>query len=82
MNEEVWLLAIGTGKEIIVVTGADNKFTFARRFPCNPPPVPKMRGEISSYIFVCLCVRLCVRLWYMCYAHLYSKQFIHKISCS
>ena len=43
---ELHLLAIAIGKEIVVVTGSDNKFTSARRFPCHPPPIPKMRGGI------------------------------------
>ena len=43
---EVRLLAIGLSREIIVVTGSRNTFTFARRFPFHPPPIPKMRGGI------------------------------------
>jgi len=43
---EVQLLAIGLSREIIVITGSRNKFTFARRFPFHPPLIPKMRGGI------------------------------------
>ena len=43
---EVRLLAIGIGKEIVVITGSGDTFTSARRFLCHPPPVPKMRGGI------------------------------------
>ena len=43
---EVRLLAIGLSREIIAVTGSRNTFTFARRFPFHPPPIPKMRGGI------------------------------------
>ena len=43
---ELCLLAIGIGNEIVVVTAFDNKFTSAQRFPCHPPPIPKMKGGI------------------------------------
>ena len=43
---EVRLLAIGINKEIVVIMGSGDTFTSARRFPCHPPPVPKMRGGI------------------------------------
>ena len=43
---ELRLLAIGIGKEIVVITGFDNKFTSARRFPCHPSPIPKVKGGI------------------------------------
>ena len=43
---EIRLLAIAIGRQIVVVTGSENTFTSARRFPCHPPPIPKMRGGI------------------------------------
>lgn len=43
---EVRLLAIGIGREIVVITGSGDSYTCARRFLCHPPPVPKMRGGI------------------------------------
>ena len=43
---EVRLLAIGISKEIVVITGFGDTFTSARRFPCHPPPIPKMRDGI------------------------------------
>jgi len=43
---EVRLLAIAIGREIIVITGSNNDYKHARKFPCNPPPLPKMRGGI------------------------------------
>ena len=43
---EIRVLAIAIGRQIIVVTGSGNTFTSARRFPCCPPPAPKMRGGI------------------------------------
>lgn len=43
---EARLLAIGIGREIVVITGSGETYTFARRFLCHPPPVPKMRGGI------------------------------------
>lgn len=52
MNEwggdvDLRLLAIGLHKDIVVLTASGNEnCTFARRFPCQPPPVPKMRGGI------------------------------------
>ena len=41
---KVCLLAIGIGRDIVVVTGSGDTFTSAQKFPCHPPPVPKMRG--------------------------------------
>jgi len=55
---EVRLLAIGRGREIVVLTGHGNIFTYARKFPCQPPPVPKMRGGIFIPIEV---TELCVQ---------------------
>jgi len=49
---EVWLLEIGLSREIIVITGSQNKFTFARRFPCRPPPIPKVRGGIFIAVYL------------------------------
>ena len=43
---EICLLAIGIGREIVVITRSGDKCTSARRFLCHPPPVPKMRGGI------------------------------------
>ena len=43
---EVRLLAIGIGREIVVITGSGDSYTCARRFLCQPPPVPKTRGGI------------------------------------
>ena len=42
---EVRLLAIAIGLHVIVITGSRD-FKYARKFPCNPPPLPKMRGGI------------------------------------
>ena len=42
---EVRLLAIAIGLHVIVITGSCD-FKYARKFPCNPPPLPKMRGGI------------------------------------
>ena len=42
---EVHLLAIGLHRNIVVIT-AFNGITFARKFPSEPPPLPKMRGGI------------------------------------
>jgi len=43
---EVRLLAIGIGREIVVLTGHGSIFTSVQKFPCQPPPVPRMRGGI------------------------------------
>jgi len=43
---EIRLIAIGIQRDIFVITGSGKKFTFARKFPCHPPPLPKMRGGI------------------------------------
>ena len=44
---ELRLLAIGLHRDIVVLTTSSNQnYTFARKFPCDPPPVPKMRGGI------------------------------------
>lgn len=43
---EIHLLAIGIQRDILVICGSGNRFTSSRRFPCRPPPIPKMRGGI------------------------------------
>lgn len=43
---EVRLLAIGIGKEIVVIIGSGNVCTSACRVPCHLSPVPKIRGGI------------------------------------
>lgn len=43
---EVHLLAIAIARQIVVITGSGDNFTSAQKFPCCPPPVPKMRGGI------------------------------------
>lgn len=43
---EVRLLAIGLKRDIVVLTVAQDGSTYSRRFPCQPPPVPKMSGGI------------------------------------
>ena len=48
---EICLLAIGIQREI-VITASGNDFTSARRFPCHPPPIPKMRGGILSRLML------------------------------
>ena len=42
---EVWLLAIALHRDIIVIT-ANSDGSYARRFSCGPPPLPKMSGGI------------------------------------
>jgi len=41
---EIRLLAIAIGRDIVVITGTEDEFTYAWKFLCHPPPVPKMRG--------------------------------------
>ena len=44
-DTELRLLAIGIQRDIVVVTAPTNQnCTFARKFVCQPPPLPKMRG--------------------------------------
>ncbi|XP_065901931.1 uncharacterized protein [Dysidea avara] len=43
---EIRLLAIALERDVVVISGLQNTFTSARRFPCHPPPIPKMRGGI------------------------------------
>jgi len=45
-NLEVCMLVIGLKRDIVVLTDASNSATYARRFPCQPPPIPKMAGGI------------------------------------
>ena len=41
------LLAIRLKRDIVVITASDGcNYCYARRFPCQPPPLPKMRGGI------------------------------------
>ena len=42
---EVRLLAIGLQRDIVVITSSSDG-SYARKFPCQPPPVPKMSGGI------------------------------------
>ena len=42
---EIRLLAIALHRDIVVLTsGTDG--SYARRFPCKVPPLPKMRGGV------------------------------------
>ena len=43
---EVRLLAIGLKRDIVVLTTVCDSASYARRFPCEPPPITKMRGGI------------------------------------
>ena len=43
---KVRLLAIGLNRDIVVLTDGSNSATYTRRFPCHPPPIPKMMGKI------------------------------------
>ena len=44
---EVRLLAIGIGRVVVITGSGDHDiFTSARKFPCHPPPVSKMKGGI------------------------------------
>ena len=44
---ELCLLVVGLKRDIVVITASDNcSCCYARRFPCQPPPIPKMRGGI------------------------------------
>ena len=43
---EVRLLAIGLKRDILVLTSTRDDASYARRFPCEPPPIPKMKGGI------------------------------------
>ena len=39
-------MAIGLKRDIVVLTVAQDGSTYSCRFPCQPPPVPKMSGGI------------------------------------
>ena len=43
---EVWLLAIGLKRDVVVLTAAHDGSTYARQFPSQPPPISRMRGGI------------------------------------
>jgi len=43
---ELRLLAIGIQRDIVVVTSDSFDCCYARRFPCQTPPLPKMKGGI------------------------------------
>ena len=43
---ELQLLAIGIQRDIVVVTSDSFDSCYARRFPCQSPPSPKMKGGI------------------------------------
>ena len=43
---EVRLLAIGLKRDVVVLTAADDGSTYAHQFPCQLPPISKMRGGI------------------------------------
>ena len=43
---EVRLLVIGLKRDIVVLTVMNDSASYARRFPCQPPPIPKMTGGI------------------------------------
>ena len=49
-DTELRLLAIGIQRDIVVITAQINhSYTFTRKFICQPPPVPKMRGGTSLF---------------------------------
>ena len=43
---ELRLMAIGLKREITVITDSTVGNTFARQYPCQPPPIPKMKGGL------------------------------------
>ena len=43
---EIRLMAIGLKKEIIVITDSAVGNAFARQYPCQPPPIPVMKGGL------------------------------------
>ena len=45
---EARLLAIGLKRDIVVLTSARDDVYYARRFPCQPPLIPKMQGGIFN----------------------------------
>ena len=56
---EVRLLAIALHRDIVVITAnSTSDGSYARRFPCGPPPLPKMSGGIFIPV---KCDELCVQ---------------------
>ena len=50
---ELRLMAIGLKKDILVITDSSVGNAFARKFPHQPPPAPKMKGvQYRLMIFV------------------------------
>ena len=45
LQQSEWGGDLEVRQDIIVITGS-NDFKYASKFPCNPPPLPKMRGGI------------------------------------
>ena len=43
---ELRLMAVGLKKDILVITDSSVGNVFARKFPYQPPPVPKMKGGV------------------------------------
>ena len=43
---ELRLMAIGLKREITVITDSTVGNTFARQYPRQPPPIPKMKGGL------------------------------------
>ena len=43
---ELCLPAIGIKRDIVVITVSNNCGYYARKFPCQPPPLPMMRAGI------------------------------------
>ena len=41
---ELRLMAVGLKRDILVITDSSVGSVFARKFPSQPPPVPKMKG--------------------------------------
>ena len=39
-------MAIGLKKEVTVITDSAVGYTFAWKYPCQPPPIFKMKGEV------------------------------------
>ena len=43
---EVRLLAIGLKRDIVILTAVHDSNSYAHRYPCEPPSIPKMGGGI------------------------------------
>jgi len=56
---ELWLLAIGIQRDIVVIISDYHNSYYARKFPCQPPPLPKMKGGI----FIPLTGKELCKLW-------------------